>query len=140
MFVNNARVGLGRGLLILAYVLLFSTLVVLPLVIVRLHGVGDWTAPAFRLIYTLAFVNIVVFGTLGWLMWIGYVWSRWVAAFLLFVIAFLSLTYLADVKGVATLALLGKVVLDLSTASFIAFSGALGDYLMDRERTRKINL
>jgi hypothetical protein len=140
MIVNNARVGLGRGLLVLAYVLQLTVLIVLPPVIVRLHGVTDWTADTYRLVYTMGFVSLVVFGTLGWLMWIGYVWARWVVAFLLFVIAFVSLTLLADVKGAALLTLIGKVILDLATASFIAFSGALGDYLMDRERTRKINL
>jgi hypothetical protein len=140
MIVNNARLGLGKGLLVFAYVLLFTTLLVMPLAIVRLHGITDWTADAYRLVYTMGFLSLVVFGTLGWLMWTGYVWTRWVSAFLMFVIGFLSLTFVADVKGDALLALLGKVVLDLITASFIAFSGPIGDYMMDKERTRKINL
>jgi hypothetical protein len=140
MILNQARVGLGKGLLVFAYVLLFAALMVMPLAIVRLHGISDWGADAYRLIYTLAFLSLVVFGTLGWLMWTGYVWTRWVTAFLMFVIGFLSLTFVADLKGDALLALLGKVVLDLVTASFIAFSGPIGDYMMDKERTRKINL
>lgn len=140
MILNQAQVGLGRGLLVFAYFLQFAALVVMPIAVVRLHGITDWGADAYRLIYTVVFLNLVIFGILGWLMWTGYVWARWVTAFILFVLAFLSLTYLADVKGDATLALLGMVGLDLVTACFIAFSGPIGDYIMDRERTRKINL
>jgi hypothetical protein len=140
MTINRSRVGLGRGFLILAYLLLLLTLVVLPVLVVRQHGIADATSPLFRLVLALAFIHLVVFGTLGWFLWLGHVWARWVVALLLFVIALISLTFISEVTGAARLILVGKVVLDLATAAFVAFSGPIGEYLLDRERARKINL
>ena len=129
----------GQSMLVVAFVLLVVALVVPPIV-VRLHGVDTASAPGFRKILTLCFVNLVIFGTLGYLMWIGYGWARWISSFLLFASGFFALTFLDDLTGTAKGALIGMIIFYLLLAAFLAFSKSIEEFIQEQERFRKINL
>jgi len=131
---------MGRALLVFVFFQLFFVLVCLPVGIVYLHGVDDLSAPVYRTIFTLGFVNLVAFGSLGYMMWTGYGWARWTASFLLFAMAFIVLTYVSDVHGPARLALIGGVIYALILAAYLAFSTAVDQFIREQERFRKINV
>ena len=130
----------GQTMLVLAFVLLAVALLVVPPIVVRLHGVDGAGAPMFRLILTLCFVSLVVFATLGYLMWIGYGWARWISSFLLFAGGFFWLPYLDEFHGTAKLALIGMILFYLVLAGFLAFSKSIEEFIQEQERFRKINL
>src|SRR5262245_53158332 len=130
----------GQTMLVLAFVLLAVALVVVPPIVVKLHGVDTASAPTFRAILTLCFVNLVVFGVLGYLMWIGYGWARWISSFLLFAGGFYALTYMDELKGTAKGALIGMILFYLVLAAFLAFSKSIEEFIQEQERFRKINL
>ena len=127
-------------MLVFTFVQLFLVLILLPPAVLHLHGVKDLTAPAYRTIFTLGFMDLVIFGSLGFLMWKGYNFARWVTSFLLFAMAFLALTYTSDVTGNARLTLIGGVLYQLVLAAFLAFSQTIDQFIREQERNRLINL
>ncbi len=138
--IPTPKAKLGRVLLVFVFVQLFLVLEVAPPAILYLHGVDDLSSPALRLVLTLGFVYLVVFGSLCFLMWKGYGWARWVASFILFGMGFFALTFVSDVQGAARSALLGSILYQLILAAYLAFSQSLDHFIREQERFRKINL
>ena len=130
---------LGRVLLVIHFLVLFVAVVLLPPTVVALQGVDMAASPKFRTSMAFGMANFAFFGSLGYLMWAGFGWARYTAAFILFGGGVYSVTFLDTYKGPAHLAVAVIVVLCLLVAAGLSFIKPIDDFIRDQERMRRLN-
>ena len=137
--MEELRPKFGKVLLVLHFLVLFVAVVLLPPTVVAFQGVDMAASPKFRQSMAFGMAMFALFGSFGYLMWMGFGWARYTAAFLLFGGGVFSVTFLDSYKGTAHLVVIAIIVLCLIVAAGLSFIKPIDDFIRDQERLRRLN-
>lgn len=130
---------LGKALLVIHFIVLFVAVVILPPTVVAFQGVDLVASPKFRQSMAFGMAMFALFGSLGYLMWMGFGWARYTAAFMLFGGGVFSVTFLDSYKGLAHTFVIAIILLCLLVAAGLSFFKPIDDFIRDQERMRRLN-
>ncbi|MBI3879659.1 MAG: hypothetical protein HY301_06290 [Verrucomicrobia bacterium] len=129
----------GKFLLAGLLFVMFLVMTVTPIGLIVQSGEGFFSTPEHRTLMAISFASTVVFGTLGYLMWQGFGWARWVTTLTLFAAGLFTMTYLEEFKGEIHTAMIWMVLFCIALAAVMAFAKPIEDFIRRQERTRRMN-